>query len=133
MGLNYFFNNYDNRYDLIRVVETYWVSYKRIGYLVYRKPESYDLVNEIVTDEILRELINEYGIKQLRTVTLDQHSANPVENTIVWDYVPEVWYGVKILKDNTDLYEDVYIFGEPVEHQLREKALCLTLCYLCVV
>ena len=132
MGLNYFFNNYDNRYDLIRVVESYWVSYKRIGYLVYRKPESYDLVNEIVTDDILRELINEYKIKQLRTVTLDQHSANPVENTIVWDYVPEVWYGVKILKDNTDLQDNVYIYGEPVDHQLRgESSMFDTLLPVC--
>jgi len=122
LALNMFFNDYDNRYDLIRVVEGYWVSYKRVGYITFRRPETNEVISEIVTDEILNELINEYKIKKLRTVTLEQNAKNPQENTIVWDYLPEVRYGVKILRENTDLSENLYLYGEPIEHQLKGES-----------
>ena len=96
-GQHFFFNDNDNRYDLIRVVEAYWVSYKRVGYLTY-KPDGTSR-SEVVTDELLKDIINEFQIKKLRTVTLTS-TKNPQDNTIVWDYVPEVRYGVKILNEN---------------------------------
>tara|TARA_R100000734_G_C3319220_1_gene114664 strand:- start:2018 stop:4741 length:2724 start_codon:yes stop_codon:yes gene_type:complete len=132
LAVNMFFNPYDNRYDLIRVVEGYWVSYKRIGYLTYSRPGENKIHSEIVTDEILKELINEYGIKRLKSVTLDQNSKNPRENTIVWDYIPEVRYGVKILRENTDLKENLYLYGEPIKHQLKgESSMFDTLLPVC--
>ena len=127
-NFNLFFNDYENRYDMIRVVEAYWVSYKRIGFLTMKKSDTQQLVTEIVTDEILKDIINEYQIKKLRTVSLEENQKNPKENTILWDYVPEVWKGVKILKDNTDLPEHLYLYGEPMEYQLRgESSLFHTL------
>ena len=127
-NFNLFFNDYENRYDMIRVVEAYWVSYKRIGFLTMKKADTQQLVTEIVTDEILKDIINEYQIKSLRTVSLEENQKNPKENTILWDYVPEVWKGVKILNDNTDLPEHLYLYGEPMEYQLRgESSLFHTL------
>ena len=123
---NYNFNSVftDNteRNDLIRVTEAYWVSYKRVGYLTYRKPDEQVPVSETVTEGILKEIINKYDIKQLRTVTLEQHIKNPQENTIVWDYIKEVRYGVKICYDNTDLHEDLYLYGDPIKYQLRGES-----------
>ena len=127
-NLNLLFNDYDTRYDLVRVVEAYWVSYKRIGFLTMKKPDNNQLVTEVVTDEILKDLINEYQIKSLKSVSLEENQKNPKENTILWDYVPEVWKGVKILNDNTDLPEHLYLYGEPMEYQLRgESSLYHTL------
>jgi hypothetical protein len=127
-NFNLFFNDYENRYDMIRVVEAYWVSYKRIGFLTMKKGDTQQLVTEIVTDEILKDIINEYQIKKLTTVSLEENQKNPRENTILWDYVPEVWKGVKILNDNTDLPEHLYLYGEPMEYQLRgESSLFHTL------
>ena len=127
-NLDLLFNDYDTRYDLVRVVEAYWVSYKRIGFLTMKKPDNNQLVTEVVTDEILKDLINEYQIKSLKSVSLEENQKNPKENTILWDYVPEVWKGVKILNDNTDLPEHLYLYGEPMEYQLRgESSLYHTL------
>jgi len=127
-NLNLLFNDYDTRYDLVRVVEAYWVSYKRIGFLTMKKPDNNQLVTEVVTDEILKDLINEYQIKSLKSVSLEENQKNPKENTILWDYVPEVWKGVKILNENTDLPEHLYLYGEPMEYQLRgESSLYHTL------
>ena len=109
------------RDDLIRVLEAYWVSYKRIGYLTYTKIDG-SIVSEVVTDELLTDLIKELGIKQLRTVSPEEHLANPQPNTVAWDYVKEVRYGVKIDKTNTDLSEDLYLDGEPIQYQLRGES-----------
>ena len=87
-NLNLLFNDYDTRYDLIRVVEAYWVSYKRIGFLTIKKPDTGQLVTEVVTDELLKDLINELELKQLRTV-FRRESKEPKKNTIMWDYVPK--------------------------------------------
>ena len=120
-GFHRFFNDYDNRYDLIRIVEAYWVSYKRIGYITYTTDEG-EVRSDIVTDEILKEMLNDFKIKKLKTVTLDQHTKNPQDNTIVWDYIPEVRYGVKILRENTDLQDHVYLFGDALEYQLKGES-----------
>lgn len=110
------------RDDLIQVMEAYWVSYKRIGYLTYQDPYTLEIVQQTVTDDVLKQLINEYGIKQIRTKSLEQHQKKPEINTIVWDYLPEVRYGVKITKDNTDLDEDLYLYGDPIQYQLRGES-----------
>lgn len=112
----------NKRDDLIQVTEAYWVSQKRVGYFTYVDPETGEKISEIVTDEILKELINEYDIKQIRTKTPEQHFKNPEPNSIVWEYHPEVRYGVKIKSENTDLTEDIYLYGEPLEYQLRGES-----------
>lgn len=119
--LNFATNDY-KRDDLIQVTEAYWVSYKRIGYFTYIQPETEELVSEIVTEDILRELINEYDIKQISTKSPEQHFLDPKPNSIVWEYQKEVRYGVKISAENTQLQEDLYIGGEPLDYQLRGES-----------
>jgi len=109
------------REDLITVTEAYWVSQKRIGLLTIEDEEG-DLETIRVTDEILREYIREKGIKQLRTVTIDQHEAQPKANTIVWSYIPEVWKGIKIRNENTDLPESIYVDIKPLDYQIRGES-----------
>lgn len=117
----YFDDEDDYRYDLIRTVEAYWKSFKRVGYLTMEN-ENGKLVTDIVTDEILRSYIRENKIKEVRTVSLQQHEASPKANTIVWDYIEEVWKGVKINRHNTDLSENLYLAVEPLEYQLQGES-----------
>ena len=121
-NLQHLFSANQIQRDLVRTMEAYWVSYKRVGYLSYRKEGDDVVTEEVVTDKILKEIINKYKIKQLKTVSLEQHIKNPQENTIVWDYVKEVRYGVKISKDNTDLDEDLYLYGNEMNYQLRGES-----------
>jgi hypothetical protein len=118
----FLFYNDTERQDLVRCVEGYWVSNKRIGYLTIEDPETMEIYPEIVTDEVLTDLLKIMGIKQIRTVSLEQHEAKPEPNTIVWDYVPEVWRGIKINKNNTDLTDDLYIGIEPLTYQLKGES-----------
>lgn len=116
---DFLYYNETERTDLIRYTYGYWVSQQRIGYLTLFDEEIGELVTKKVTDEILEELIKEKGIKKLRTVSLDQHKANPKPNTIVFDYKPQVWRGLKLNKMNTDLNDDLYKAVEPLAYQLK--------------
>ena len=122
VDLNLLFSNNEIRHDLIRVTESYWVSYKRVGYLNFLVEETGERISTTVTDEVLKDFIQDYGIKKLTSVSLEQNEKNPQDNTIVWDYIPEVWYGVKISMDNTDLTEDLYLYGEPLGYQLHGES-----------
>lgn len=106
------------RDDLIPVIEAYWVSYKKVGYLTYTNPETGGIEQEIVTDDVLPEMLKELGIKNLNNVTLDEFENDPKPNTIVWDYIREVWKGVK-LKAGTILNDDIYIDVKPLEYQIK--------------
>lgn len=106
------------RSDLIQVTEAYWVSYKRVGYLTYITNEG-RLTQDIVTDDILPEFLKEYGIKQLSNKTLNDVEDKPEPNTIVWDYIPEIWRGVKINEGNANMRESIYLDIEPLEFQIK--------------
>lgn len=114
--------NQSLRTDLIRCIEGYWVSQKKIGYLTLYNELIGEIETEIVTDEILPAFLKDRGVKQIKTVSLQQHELNPEPNTIVWDYVPEVWWGLKILKHNTDLPDDLYKGLEPLPYQLKGES-----------
>jgi len=103
------------RTDLIMAVEVYFMSYKRIGYLTY-EDESGRLSQEIVTEDILIDFLKENDIKQVTTKTLRDVEDNPEPNTIVWDYVPEVWKGRKYSGGN--LSNPIYDV-EPLEFQIK--------------
>jgi hypothetical protein len=107
------------RVDLIRVIEAYWVSQQRIGYLTLIDEETGMISTQVVTDQILTRYLKQYGIKSVKNVTLEQHEKNPVANTIVWDYQPLTYYGVKICKSDNQLTEDLYLGMEPTKMQLK--------------
>ena len=119
------FGDNNTRTDLIRTVEGYWISYKRIGHLLMEVEDAEGnpvVIDEVVTEDILTDLIKEYDIKKIRTKSLEQRLADPEMNTIVWDYVPEVRYGVKVCMENTDLTEDLYLDGEPLKYQMHGES-----------
>ena len=107
------------RQDLIQVTEAYFVSYKRFGLITFEDPETGMLTQETVTEEILKDFLEEKNIKTLSKTTLREAENNPTPNTLVWDYVPEVWSGVKINSMGTALDDDIYIQVEPLEYQIK--------------
>lgn len=106
------------RTDVLQVTESYWRSYKRIGLLNYTTKDGMpDTV--VVTDELLPEFLAENEIKTLRKVTLEEAEKDPKPNTIVYTWMPEVRWGVKINAGNSFLLEDLYIGGDALEYQVR--------------
>lgn len=108
----------DIRNDLLRVTEAYWVSYKKIGYLNYTT-ESGRMTQEIVTDDLLAEFLKENGIKQVSSISLKELQDEPKNNTIVWDYVPRVWKGIKISHGNYNTSEAIYLEVDEMEMQIK--------------
>ena len=107
------------RTDLIQVTEAYWVSYKTVGIISY-ETESGSLSTEIVTEDLLYGFIKSKGIKQLRRISLEDLKEKPLEpNTIVWDYIPEVWQGKKARAQGKDLSEDYYFDIKPLDVQIK--------------
>lgn len=112
------------RSDLFQVTEAYWVSQKRMGWLRYVDSNGIP-INTWVTDDISKEFLEEYDIKELSTKSLDEFSKSQEYNQhILWFYVPEVWHGIKINMNNNSLgndksLEDIYLKIEPLEYQLK--------------
>ena len=113
------------RRDTIRVTELYWRSQKRIGVLIFRNDVG-QLEVETVTDELMKEFIDERDIKIKRNLTLKELSdalkketLEEYENTITYIYVPEIWKGVKIKGNGSTLKEDLYLDVQPLEYQIK--------------
>lgn len=104
------------RKDLFQLTEVYWRSYREVGLFTYMT-ETGEMKQEVVTDEILTDLIKELGITQLRNVTLEDAAENPQENTIVWDYVDEIWHGYKVSGGMLD--KPLYVDIKPLEYQIK--------------
>lgn len=106
------------RTDLLQVTEAYWMSYRKIGYINYLT-SSGALTQDIVTDELISDFLKENNITQLNSVTLEEVENDPKPNTIVWDYIPEVWKGVKINEKNANNSQAIYIDIAPLEVQIK--------------
>lgn len=104
------------RSDLYQVTKAYWRSFREVGLITY-ETDTGQIVQTLVTDEILKDLIRDYGIKNIRTTSFQKAVDDPEPNTIVWDYVPEVWKGVKVSGGHLD--EPLYLDIEPLEFQLK--------------
>ena len=122
-NLNFFVNARNTpdkvRTDLYYVVEAYWRSYKKVGYLTYYDEEQGAVVSDIVTEDILKDFLKEKGIKQLHSKTLEdiEKLGDDVINTIVWDYIPEIWKGIKV--GGLGLEKPIYIDINPLEYQIK--------------
>lgn len=108
----------DVRTDLLQVTETYWRSWKRVGILNYTTPDGFS-DQAFVTDDLLTEFLEENQIETLRKVTLEEAEKNPQPNTIVYDWIPEIRWGVKIKAGNSHLLEDLYIGGDASPIQMK--------------
>jgi len=111
-------NDLQIRGDLVQVVEAYWVSYELVGLLTY-ETEDGRLSQEIISEELLPEYIKEYDIKQLSNVSISEAEEDPKADTIVWDYIPVVYQGVKINQMNTRLKKSLYLQVGATEYQIK--------------
>lgn len=106
------------RKDLIRTTEAYWISYKLIGYLTYVTLEG-RVTQEIVTDDLLKGFLKDNNIKSLTSTTLAEIELDPKPNTIVWDYIPIVYKGVKLSRNGSRTTDEVYLDIEELDLQIK--------------
>ena len=114
-------NDFQIRRDTIQTLETYWRGFKRLGLLTYRDENG--LLNRAeVNEDILIDFLKEYNIKTVTSKSLVEYNLLPSEekeNTIIWNYVPIVYKGIKInLSSAFDSFEDFY-FVEELPFQIR--------------
>lgn len=117
-----FYTTDSDRPDLVKYIEGYWVSNQKVGLLTLFNEEINQIETTIVTDEILPDYLKENEIKKLNEKSLKDHLEKPEPNTIVWHYVPQVWKGYKICKENTDLKDDLYVGIEPLPYQIKGES-----------
>ena len=103
------------RDDLMQVTEAYWVSYSLKGFVTYRD-EFGVLHQEIVTDELFEEFIKKNKITELKRISLQELTDEPVDNSIMWDYYPEVWQGIKL---NVPMGDSLYLNVAPLPYQMK--------------
>lgn len=109
------------RNDLFRVTEAYFRSFKQIGYLRYQSPSGV-VVEEIVTDDLLKDFIKENNIKKLKRISLEDFEAGDEVNVIAYFFIPEIWKGNKIGAAGTLMSDDIYFDIEPLEYQIKGES-----------
>lgn len=118
----------DVRTDTLQVTEAYWRSYRRIGLITY--VNSLGQLTQILTnDDLLNDFLKENEIKKLKSVTLEEILAAKVndrlheyENTIIYEYVPEIWKGIKIRANNGQIKDDLYLDIRPLDFQIKANS-----------
>lgn len=108
------FYNY-NIYDRYEVTEAYYTTYKLVGFVRYEKDG--EILQEIVTDELNREFKELYGIK-LKTVSAKEFSETEDVNIIVWQWMPEKRWGLKINQWNTKMDDAIYVGGDTLPRKI---------------
>lgn len=104
------------RSDLYQVTEAYWVSPRQV-FIVNYMSETGLVSQEIVTDELLHEFLQENGIKKI-TRTMKEGMEDPEVNTYFVDYIPQVRYGVKITGGGLGP-DNMYLGGDPIDCQIK--------------
>lgn len=116
-------NDIGIRSDLMTVTEVYWKSFKKIGYLNYYDIDG-NTISAIVTEDILSEFLSDNEIKKLKTIALKDIEKDQEPGTIVWDYVPEVWQGLKLTgvlngPSQKGTPETYYLDIRPCDYQIK--------------
>jgi hypothetical protein len=105
------------RNDLVQVTESYWISWRRIFYITWQREDGL-VVQDIVTDELIHDFLTENGIKKINK-SLVEYADKPQVNTYIEQWIPEVRYGVKANTSFTNMKEDIYLYGDPIEVQVK--------------
>lgn len=106
------------RTDLIMCTKAFWRSWKLVGFLTYVDKNG-NIQVQMVTDEVLKDFLEDYGIKQVRNISMEDFLEKREPNTIVWDYIPEIWQGEKATTSTTPLEEDLYFNIGPLPYQIK--------------
>lgn len=123
----YLRDDIDVRSDLIRVTEGYWRSFRQIAVLIYEN-ELGQLSVEVVSDELLKDFLEDNDIKVNRQVSLEElqkalakGNLHEYANTITYTYIPEVWQFVKIKGNSTSIKNAMYLDVSPLPFQIRDS------------
>ena len=115
----------DVRTDSIEVMDVYWRSMKRIGILIYEDELGNPIV-EVTTDDLLKDFLEDEEIKKLRNVSmqelqmaLKEDNLTDYINTISYHYVPEIWHGIMIKGNTSELKEDLLLDVRPLDYQIK--------------
>jgi hypothetical protein len=111
-------SDFQSRADALLVTECYWRSYTRLGKLNYINSDGY-LDQEVVTEDLVPQFLQDNGIKTLRQVSLEEADRNREPNTITYTWIPQIRWGVKIRSYNTQLLSNIYIGGEALPYQVK--------------
>lgn len=98
------------RTDTIQTTEAYWKGSKKIGLLTYRTSSGY-LSSVEVDEDLLPDVVEEYGIKKLKKVSLSEFTSlddASKENTLIWIDTPIVYRGIKIRVSGIGTEQDIY-------------------------
>lgn len=113
------------RRDTVRVTEGYWRSQKKWSLLIF-KNELGSISIELVDDKLLKEFREEFDIKKLGNVTLQElrkglqeDRLEEYENTITEFYLPEYYKFVKIRGNGSTIKEDMYLDVRPLDFQIK--------------
>jgi hypothetical protein len=105
------------RPDMIQVTEAYWISWRRVFYLTWMDEEGI-VTQDVVTEDLIRDFLRDNNIGKL-SKTIDEYEGEPEVNTYIEAWIPEVRYGVKAGTGITDLHEDIYLYGDPIDMQVK--------------
>lgn len=89
------------RKDLCQVTEVYFIAYNMVGYYTYEDSNGVKQT-ELVTEELLPELISSKGIKTSFKGKLVDKIEEFEKNTINWFWSESLYEGVKISSQNLD-------------------------------
>lgn len=109
----------DVRSDVLQVTEAYFRGYKLHGILTLESPITETPFQTVITEDLLKDFIDDEGIKKLKSISIEEAEKNPEPNTIAWFYLPTVYKIKKLNASNTRLKKDyVFDYGE-LEYQIR--------------
>jgi len=103
--------------DMCQVTEVYFIAYDLIGYLSYTDESTGEKFTEIVTEDILGDMLKDMNIKTIKTSRLVDIQDEYEDNTLKWFYRPVCYEGVKIASYN--LEEPLYLYCKDSENQIK--------------
>lgn len=116
---NIFNGDYSNLpEDVCQVTEVYFRGYEYMGYL-YTLDEDGIPQMDIITKDISPEFLKENNIKQIYDESINQGGDKNYINTVVWQYKPYVYRGVKI--QSSRLKSAMYPIFEKMEYQISDE------------
>lgn len=115
----------DVRTDSIEVMDVYWRSMKRVGILIYENEIGQPEI-ELTTDDLISDFLKEEEIKKLRNISMQElQNALKEDNiteyigTISYHYIPEIWHGIMIKGNTTQIKEDILLDVRPLDYQIK--------------